>query len=261
MTTFVPAVWEVTSAVMTVPLLPDALWNLIEPLLPVPPPRPIGQQRPQTGARQPAAPKASGRRPRTASRPRLTLGGYDRGEVRTRVGVRRSRRAGGPSDGRRLHLDATDALRIRGPRPRGPLLRQHLRRGAEVRPRAHASQRSAGVRSVPARPYRHQPRGRPLRPYPHRRPDLRHDPLRQQRAPMVRATAIAPEPIASFRAVDVRGSEGRGAFERGSLAWIQSLVKPSELHSSEPTPLCTKNRPVGSYFFFIPTSRAWLLPQ
>jgi len=27
---------------MTVPLLPVALWNLIEPLLPVPPPRPNG---------------------------------------------------------------------------------------------------------------------------------------------------------------------------------------------------------------------------
>jgi hypothetical protein len=35
---------------------------------------------------------------------------------------------------------------------------------------------------------------------------------------MVRATAIAPEPIASFRAVDVRGREGRSAFERGSRA-------------------------------------------
>ena len=45
------------------------------------------------------------------------------------------------------------------------------------------------------------------RPHPHRRPDLRHDPLRQQRAPMVRAAAIAPEPIANFRGVDVCGSE------------------------------------------------------
>jgi hypothetical protein len=68
-----------------------------------------------------------------------------------------------------------------------------------------------------ARPYWHPPWDRPYHPHPHRRSDLRHDPLRQERAPMVRATAIAPEPIASFRAVDVRGSEGRSAFERGSL--------------------------------------------
>src|SRR5262249_59551443 len=40
--------------------------------------------------------------------------------------------------------------------------------------------------------------GRPLRPHSHRRTDLRHDPLRKQCAPMVRATAIAPEPITSF---------------------------------------------------------------
>ena len=33
------------------------------------------------------------------------------------------------------------------------------------------------------------------------RPDPRHDPLREHRAPLVRAPAIAPEPIASFRAV------------------------------------------------------------
>ncbi len=36
------------------------------------------------------------------------------------------------------------------------------------------------------------PRDRPIRAHPHRRPDLRHDPLRQHRAPMVRAAAIAP---------------------------------------------------------------------
>ena len=83
--------------------------------------------------------------------PGLTLGGRNRGEVRQRVGVRRSRRAGGPSDRRRLHVDAADALRIRGARLRGALLRQHLRLGPEVRPRADASQRSAGVRSICAR--------------------------------------------------------------------------------------------------------------
>ena len=71
--------------------------------------RRIGQQRPQTGARQPAAPTVAGRRPRTASRLRLTLRGCDRGEVRQRVRVRRSRRAGGPADRRRLHVDAADA--------------------------------------------------------------------------------------------------------------------------------------------------------
>ena len=147
--------------------------------------------------------------PRTASRPRLTLRGCDRGEVRQRVRVRRSRRAGGPSDRRRLHVDATDALRIRGPRRGGPLLRQHLRLGPDLRPGADASQRSAGVRSLRARPYRHPPRDRPVRPDPHRRPDLRPDPLREQRAPMVRATTIAPEPIASFGEVDVlRTSSG-----------------------------------------------------
>ena len=44
MMTFVPFVWEVKSAVMTVPLLPGTRWNLIEPLLPVPQPRPNGGQ-------------------------------------------------------------------------------------------------------------------------------------------------------------------------------------------------------------------------
>jgi len=37
--------------------------------------------------------------------------------------------------------DAADALRVRGPRARDPLLRQHLRRGPAVRPRPDASQR------------------------------------------------------------------------------------------------------------------------
>ena len=55
-----------------------------------------------------------------------------------------------------------------------------------------------------------------LRPHPHRRPDLRHDPLRQQRAPVVRAAAIAPEPIASFRRDSPLAQSGTGLRD-GSL--------------------------------------------
>jgi hypothetical protein len=88
------------------------------------------------------------------------------------------------------------ALRIRGPRHRGPTVRQHLRFGPAVRPRADASQRPARFRGLPTRCYRHPPRDRPHRARRQRRPDLRHDPLRQERAAMVRASAIAPEPIA-----------------------------------------------------------------
>jgi Sigma-70, region 4/SnoaL-like domain len=40
------------------------------------------------------------------------------------------------------------------------------------------------------------PRHRPVRADPGRRPDLRHDPLRGQRAAMVRAPPIAPQPMA-----------------------------------------------------------------
>jgi HTH-like domain len=42
-------------------------------------------------------------------------------------------------------------------------------------------------------------------------------------------------------------------FDHQLLAF---LTNPSALHSSEPTPLCTKNNPVGSYFFFTDASRA-----
>ena len=88
------------------------------------------------------------------------------------------------------------ALRIRGPGRRDPLLRQPVRRGPQVRPRPGASQRPAGVRSLPARPGRHPPRDRLLRAHPGRRPDLRHHPLRGQRAAVVRAAALTPEPVA-----------------------------------------------------------------
>ena len=40
------------------------------------------------------------------------------------------------------------------------------------------------------------PRDRPAGPHPRRRPDLLRHPLRHQRAPLVRAPAIAPEPVA-----------------------------------------------------------------
>ena len=76
------------------------------------------------------------------------------------------------------------------------LLRQRpVRLEPEVRPGAHPGQRPAGVRLLPARPGRpgrHPPRGRPHRHRPRGRPGLRHDPLREQRASTVRATAIAP---------------------------------------------------------------------
>ena len=100
--------------------------------------------------RRPRPPTASRRPPPTHRR------GRDRREVRPRVRGRRRRRAGRPADRRRLHLDAADAVRVRGPGPRRPLLRQHLRRGPEVRPRADARQRSAGVRRLPARRRRHR---------------------------------------------------------------------------------------------------------
>ena len=55
-------------------------------------------------------------------------------------------------------------------------------------------------------------RDRPVRPHPRRRPDLRHDPLREQRAPMVRATAIAPGPVASQELVAADGGKPRLLF-------------------------------------------------
>jgi hypothetical protein len=45
------------------------------------------------------------------------------------------------------------------------------------------------------RPGRHPPRDRLLRAHPCRRPDLRHDPLRGQRAAVVRAAAVTPGPV------------------------------------------------------------------
>src|SRR5580700_6976649 len=50
---------------------------------------------------------------------------------------------------------------------------------------------------------------------------------------------------------------GRSVNSRQTLnRAIQSLVKPSGVHRSEPTPLWTKKRPSGSYFFLISARRA-----
>ncbi len=90
-----------------------------------------------------------------------------------------------------------------------------LRRGPQVRPRPSASQRPARVRSLPARPGRHPPRDRLLRAHPGRRPDLRPDPLRGQRAPLVRATPIAPQPVARV---------GRPPPRAGTLAFTTRFL-------------------------------------
>ena len=90
------------------------------------------------------------RRPPAASRDGLARRGGDRGEVRSSVRERGSGRSRGPFYGRRLHVDAAYAPRIRGSRSRGSLLRPDLPRGSEVQPGADESQRSAGVRRVRA---------------------------------------------------------------------------------------------------------------
>ena len=82
------------------------------------------------------------------------------------------------------------------------LVRQPVRLGPAVRPRADAGQRPAGVRGVPALPRRHQARDRPVRADPERRPDPRHDPFRGQRAAVVRAAAIAAGPIVPYLPVN-----------------------------------------------------------
>jgi len=62
-----------------------------------------------------------------------------------------------------------------------------------------------------ARAHRHPPRHRPLRAHSHQRPDLRPDPLREQRVPLVRAATIAPKPVAT----GPRRWPGRPARRRG----------------------------------------------
>ena len=62
---------------------------------------------------------------------------------------------------------------------------------------------------------------RPVRPHPHRRPDLRLHPLRQQRAPVVRAAAIAPRPLEGFAQ---RKMLGHPIWTRSSVLRLCSLL-------------------------------------
>jgi RNA polymerase sigma-70 factor (TIGR02960 family) len=64
-----------------------------------------------------------------------------------------------------------------------------------------------------------------LRPHPGRRPDLRHDPLRGQRAAVVRATAIAPGPVTSLGAAIV-SSSGPGWGMRHRIPEPQQDPRP-----------------------------------
>ncbi len=90
-------------------------------------------------------PPVPGREPPPAAG--LAVGGRDRGEVRQRVLRRRSRRASGPADQRRLHLDAADTLRIPGPGRRDPASSPassgRAARSTWCRPEPTASRRSA----------------------------------------------------------------------------------------------------------------------
>jgi hypothetical protein len=56
--------------------------------------------------------------------------------------------------------------------------------------------------------------------------------------------------VGSFSGVSGTGRQQPGAG-----------VNPSALHSSLPTPWCTKKRPSGSYFFLIAWSLGWFVPQ
>ena len=79
-------------------------------------------------------------------------------------------------------------------------------------------------RGLPARPYRHPPRDRPAPAHPHRRPDLRHHPLRQRRAPLVRAAAIAPKPVGPIGTLD-GGNSGRvGPLTRSYVGLAASIA-------------------------------------
>ena len=157
--------------------------------------RRVGQERPEAGPRQPAH---GGRRSTTANR-------RPPGSPAEDAVVARFVRAWESADLDALVALLTDDVFMSMP----PMPFEYEGRDAVARFCAaifgagrrfdlvpDAGQRPAGVRRLPADARRHQPRRRPLRPHPRRRPDQRHDPLREQRPPVVRAPAFTPGQIA-----------------------------------------------------------------
>ena len=135
---------------------------------------------------RPAAPTASGRRRGAAPTPGYTVGGRDRGPVRQRLRGGRHRRAGGHADRRRLHVDAADAARVPGRNVVGHFCAATLfaaGRRFDLLPTRANGQPAFGayVRAPTA-----SAMGRPNRDDPGRRPDLRDDPVREQRAAALR---------------------------------------------------------------------------
>jgi DNA-directed RNA polymerase specialized sigma24 family protein len=155
-------------------------------------------------ARQPAErPVAADRRARTGSRPRLTLRAGARGKfVRAyESGIWAGWSPCSPtiSSSRCRRFPSNTKVATSWPASSRASSAQ-AGGSASSRPEPTVSRRS-GPTCAPPQASATDPA---CRPHPHRRPHLRLHPIRKQRAPIVRATAIAPEPITSFRAVEVR---------------------------------------------------------
>ncbi len=73
-----------------------------------------------------------------------------------------------------------------------------------------------------------------------------------------RKAGIVPKPKSQRSQVSLGHDQQAGSIFDGAATFggAHNFVKPSGLHCSEPTPLCTMNSPSGSYFFLISASRA-----
>jgi len=158
-------------------------------------PRGVGDQRPQTRPRHPAAPARTVRGEGTTPA----------AELRQRAGARRTahpglrggrrRRRGRPAHRRRLVDHAATSVGVPGTRAGGPVPRSHrLPAGPHLPAGRDPGQPPAGVRCLRPRPPRHGPaRDRAAGAHPRGRPDPRDDALRQQRAVPLRAPPTLPD--------------------------------------------------------------------